>query len=70
MRYRTEIPPEQMAANASNDMLLFTVVLSIFIGIILVWLGHKGRQLWLVFWSVGLLLVDATYLVYDLFIKT
>ena len=37
-------------------MLLFTAALSILIGIILTYLGHKGRQLWMVSWSVGLII--------------
>mgnify|MGYP001822443249 CR=1 FL=1 len=56
MKYPDNIPPEQLTVNASNDMLLFTAALSILIGIILVYLGHKGRQLWMVTWSVGLII--------------
>ena len=56
MRYSENIPPEQLTVNASDDMLLFTAALSILIGIILTYLGHKGRQLWMVSWSVGLII--------------
>ena len=53
--------------HASDDMLLFTAALSILIGLILTWLGHKGRQLWMVTWSIGLIicsiLMGATLLV-------
>lgn len=56
MRYSESIPAEQLTVNASNDMLLFTAALSILIGIILTYLGHKGRQLWMVSWSVGLII--------------
>jgi hypothetical protein len=56
MRYQENIPPEQLTINASNDMLLFTAFLSILIGFILVYLGHKGRQLWMVTWSIGLII--------------
>jgi len=56
MRYSENIPAEQLTVNASNDMLLFTAALSILIGIILTYLGHKGRQLWMVSWSVGLII--------------
>ena len=37
-------------------MLLFTAALSIVIGFILVYLGRKGRQLWMVTWSIGLII--------------
>ena len=58
MRYSENIPAEQLTVNASNDMLLFTAALSILIGIILTYLGHKGRQLWMVSWSVGLIIMS------------
>jgi hypothetical protein len=56
MRYSENIPAEQLTVNASNDMLLFTAALSILIGIILTYLGHRGRQLWMVTWSIGLII--------------
>ena len=56
MRYPDNIPPEQLTVNASNDMLLFTAALSIVIGVILTYLGHKGRHLWMVTWSLGLII--------------
>jgi len=56
MRYSENIPAEQLTVNASDDMLLFTAALSILIGIILTYLGHRGRQLWMVTWSVGLII--------------
>ena len=56
MKYPENIPPEQLTVNASNDMLLFTAVLATVIGIILAYLGHKGRQLWIVTWSIGLII--------------
>ena len=56
MRYSENVPAEQLTVNASDDMLLFTAALSILIGIILTYLGHKGRQLWMVSWSVGLII--------------
>lgn len=55
MKYPDNIPPEQLTVNASNDMLLFTAALSVVIGIVLVYLGRKGRQLWMVTWSIGLI---------------
>jgi len=51
-----EIPPDMLAQNASNDMLIFTAVLAFFIGIILTYLGKKGKQLWLFVWSIGLMI--------------
>ena len=56
MRYSEHIPPEQLTIHSSDNMLMFTAMLSILIGIILIYLGHKGRQLWMVTWSIGLII--------------
>lgn len=56
MRYPENIPPEQLARHASDDMLLFTAVLAVLIGFILIWLGKKGKQTWMVAWSIGLII--------------
>ena len=44
------IPLEMLSKNASNDMLLFTAFLSVIIGIILIYLGVTGKQLWMIVW--------------------
>ena len=59
MRYAEDIPPEQLTSHASDGMLLFTAVLAIVIGFILIWLGRKGKQKWLVWWSAGLIICSA-----------
>ena len=56
MLYPDNLPPDQLAQNAHNDMLLFTAVLATLIGIILTYLGRQGKQLWIVVWSVGLII--------------
>lgn len=43
-------------------MLLFTVLLSLVIGVILTWLGVRGRQIWLATWSGGLIVASLAYL--------
>jgi hypothetical protein len=52
------IPPEMLSKNAHNDMLLFTAFLSVIIGSILIYLGKKGRQLWMIVWSIGLIFMS------------
>lgn len=60
MRYREgEIPKEQMAVHASDDMLLLTAVMGVFIGIALTVLGRKGKQMWMWVWGLGLILCSA-----------
>ena len=49
------IPPEMLSKNAHNDMLLFTAFLSVIIGSVLVYLGKRGKLLWMVVWSFGLI---------------
>ena len=56
-RYREgEIPKEQLAVHASDDMLLLTAVLGVLIGIALTYLGSKGQQMWMWVWGIGLVL--------------
>ncbi len=56
-RYREgEIPKEQLAVHASDDMLLLTAILGVFIGIALTILGHKGKIMWMWVWGIGLVL--------------
>ena len=64
MRYREDGTTEQLARHASDDMLLFTAALSVAIGFILIWLGRKGKQQWLVVWSIGLILCSISMAVY------
>ena len=56
MKYPENIPPEQLTVHASDGMLLFTSVLAIFIGLILVKLGLHGKQMWMVVWAIGLII--------------
>jgi len=59
MRYREgEIPPEQLAVNASNDMLILTAVLGVFIGLTLTYLGRRGKQMWMWVWGNGLVIIS------------
>lgn len=60
MRYKDgEIPKEQLAVHASDDMLLLTAAMGILIGLILTFLGRKGKQLWMFVWGIGLVLCSA-----------
>jgi hypothetical protein len=43
-------------------MLNFTVFLALLIGLLLWWLGRKGRVLWLQVWSIGLVVFSLAYL--------
>jgi membrane protein YdbS with pleckstrin-like domain len=58
MRYPENIPKEKLAVHASDEMLLFTMVLAFAIGVILTWLGIKGKQTWMMVWSLGLIIIS------------
>ena len=61
MRYRLENMTAGESMATTEDMYLFTVILGFFIGIILTWMGIKGRQIWLTVWSAGLIVASVTY---------
>lgn len=61
MRYRIGDDPSSGAA-ATDDVLLLTVVISIIVGIVLIWLARLGKQMWLMVWSVGLVLSSIVYI--------
>lgn len=60
MRYKEiEVPAEQLAANASNNMLLLTSTIGILIGVALIVIGRKGKQTWMWVWGIGLIISSA-----------
>ena len=64
MRYQaTEATPiEELPLYSQSEglhfMLNFTVALALVIGVLLLWLGRRGRVLWLQVWSAGLVLAS------------
>jgi len=74
MRYSEEQaadPLQGMQIYSQSDglhlMLNFTVFLALVIGLILFWLGRRGRVLWLIVWSAGLVIFSIAYLVAAMF---
>ncbi len=62
MRYRIGTLPGESGTASTDHMLLFTVVIGLLIGLVLVFLGRQGRQLWLVFWGGTLVVAALIYL--------
>ena len=58
MRYSSDIPQAQLAIHAHDDMLLFTAVLAVFVGIALVWMGRRSKMMWMWTWGYGLVLAS------------
>ena len=51
------VPPELLTRNSSNGMLLFTSFISIIISFAMIYLGKKGKQLWMVWGAYGLIIM-------------
>lgn len=64
MRYQENATLEPIYSQSSglHFMLNFTVTLALVIGVVLLWLGLKGRVLWLTVWSAGLIIASVLYL--------
>jgi len=61
--YRTNEQLEAGVPYAGDESAyLFTVVLSLLIGVALVWILWRGRQIWLLTWSAGLIIASIAYL--------
>ena len=45
-------------------MLGFTVLLALIIAIVMLVLGKLGRQLWIIVWSIGLIICSVLYLIW------
>jgi len=61
MRYKEgePIPAENLAMHASDDMLILTAVIGFFVGFALIYLGRKGKQMWMWTWGIGLVFISA-----------
>ncbi|VAW91093.1 hypothetical protein MNBD_GAMMA22-2622 [hydrothermal vent metagenome] len=70
MRYREETYQNQtdgiIEPIIGNDVLMLTAIIGLMIGILFVFGGRFGKQLWLVFWGAGLVLVSIAYIFYML----
>jgi hypothetical protein len=63
VRYNAEaLGPVYSQTDGLHFMLNFTVALGLVIGVVLLWLGWRGRVLWLQVWSVGLVVASLAYL--------
>lgn len=65
MRYRLEDGAMVDAYGSTEIWLWLTVVLSLLIGVALGWLAWRGKQRWLLVWSVGLVLSSLIYAGYE-----
>ncbi len=64
MRYKIDPTTGLPMAETSPGMLGATVLLSLVIGIVLLYVGKRGKQMWIVVWSIGLIICSVAYLVW------
>lgn len=53
----------------SPGLLAYTVALALLIGVVLFFVARWGRQMWLVVWSVGLVVCSIAYLIWHFFVR-
>ena len=58
MKYPENIPRDQLSKYASDDMLIFTAFIAVFVSVALFYMGVKGKQMWMIPWSIGLLILS------------
>ncbi len=64
MRYKIDPTTGLPMAETSPGMLGATVLLALVIGVVLLFVGRRGKQLWIVVWSIGLIISSVLYLVW------
>ena len=67
MRYKIDPITGLPIAETSPGMLGATVLLALVIGIVLPYVGKRGKQLWIVVWSIGLIICSVLYLLWHFF---
>ncbi len=65
MRYREGAAPDldNPYTEGMHGVLMVSVVLAFIIGAILLALGWRGKKLWMICWSIGLMLCSVVYIV-------
>ena len=64
MRYKIDSTTGLPMAETSPGMLGATVLLALVIGIVLLYVGKRGKQMWIVVWSIGLIICSVLYLIW------
>jgi hypothetical protein len=64
LRYRVEPSTGLPYTETSPGLLAFTVGLALVTGVILFFVGRYGKQMWLMVWSVGLVICSIAYLIW------
>ncbi len=67
MRYLEGEEPNPLYPHSEgmHAMLSFSMIMSLVVGIVLLYLGYRGKIMWLTYWSGGLIIASLAYLVAD-----
>ena len=69
MRYRVgeQVDPDNPYTENTQKMMELSYLMSIPLGLILLWLAIKGRVMWLKLWSIGLMVLGIGIYSFDFF---
>ena len=64
VREGQQVDPDKPYPDSTYLMLNFAYGMAIPIGLLLLWIGFKGKILWMKVWSVGLIVIGVTLLIF------
>jgi hypothetical protein len=63
MRYREHTEPESLATGVNSGMMAGTAGYTLLLGIAFVLFGLRGRQRWIAFWGVTMVVAGLAYII-------
>jgi hypothetical protein len=63
MRYQEHTPPEQSSTGVSPGMMAGTAGYTLLLGVAFILFGLRGRQRWVAFWGVTMVLAGSAYMI-------
>ena len=63
MRYRDTGNYQNLGVPVDDNLVFFSIILGIVIGVVFVVFGWKVKRYWMVIWGVGLILAASSYFV-------
>jgi len=66
MRYRIGEDIQNLGEPVGDELVSFSAILGLLMGVGFVVAGVRGKQVWLVFWGAGLVIASLVYLGADL----
>lgn len=63
MRYRDTGDYQNLGVPVDDNLVFYSIILGIVLGVGFVWFGLKVKRYWLVIWGTGLILASLSYFV-------